>query len=111
MDKLKISCPCLFGLESVLSGEMKRMGAENIVAEDGRVTFEGSFEDAARANHSRGIYRAQLRGAVPRDACRTMGGIYRAQGCVPGKGQNGKKSALQYVGLPVDYKKGGCEAP
>ena len=50
MDKLKISCPCLFGLESVLSGEMKRMGAENIVAEDGRVTFEGSFEDAARAN-------------------------------------------------------------
>ena len=37
MDKLKISCPCLFGLESVLSGEMKRMGAENIVAEDGRV--------------------------------------------------------------------------
>lgn len=50
MDKLKISCPCLFGLESVLSGEMKRMGAENITAEDGRVTFEGSFEDAARAN-------------------------------------------------------------
>ena len=50
MDKLKISCPCLFGLESVLSGEMKRMGAENISAEDGRVTFEGSFEDAARAN-------------------------------------------------------------
>ncbi len=50
MDKLKISCPCLFGLESVLSGEMKRMGAENIVAEDGRVTFEGTFEDAARAN-------------------------------------------------------------
>ena len=50
MDKLKISCPCLFGLESVLSGEMKRMGAENITAEDGRVTFEGTFEDAARAN-------------------------------------------------------------
>lgn len=50
MEKLRISCPCLFGLESVLSGEMKRMGAENIVAEDGRVTFEGSFEDAARAN-------------------------------------------------------------
>ena len=34
MDKLKISCPCLFGLESVLSGEMKRMGAENITAEE-----------------------------------------------------------------------------
>ena len=50
MEKLRISCPCLFGLESVLSGEMKRMGAENITAEDGRVTFEGTFADAARAN-------------------------------------------------------------
>ncbi len=50
MEKLRISCPCLLGLESVLSGEMKRMGAQNIVAEDGRVTFEGTFEDAARAN-------------------------------------------------------------
>ena len=50
MEKLRISCPCLFGLESVLSGEMKRMGAENITAEDGRVTIEGTFADAARAN-------------------------------------------------------------
>lgn len=50
MDKLKISCPCLFGLESVLTGEIKKMGAENITAEDGRVTFEGDFSDAAKAN-------------------------------------------------------------
>lgn len=50
MDQLTISCPCLFGLESVLSGEMKRMGAENIVSEDGRVSFTGSFADVARAN-------------------------------------------------------------
>ncbi|HQQ90127.1 MAG TPA: THUMP domain-containing protein, partial [Oscillospiraceae bacterium] len=50
MNELTISCPCLFGLESVLSGEMKRMGAENIVSEDGRVSFTGSFADVARAN-------------------------------------------------------------
>ena len=50
VEKLRISCPCLLGLESVLAGEMKRMGAQNIVAEDGRVTFEGTFEDAAAAN-------------------------------------------------------------
>lgn len=50
MDNLRISCPCLFGLESVLQGEMKRMGAADIVSEDGRVTFTGSFLDAARAN-------------------------------------------------------------
>ena len=50
MENLKISCPCLFGLESVLTGEMKRMGAQNITAEDGRVTFEGTFADVVRAN-------------------------------------------------------------
>jgi len=49
-ENLKISCPCLFGLESVLSGEAKRMGAQNVTAEDGRVMFDGTFEDAARAN-------------------------------------------------------------
>ena len=82
MDKLKISCPCLFGLESVLSGEMKRMGAENITAEDGRVTFEGTFEDAARAN-------LRLRTAFSVNACGAVGRIYRAQGRLSGKRQNG----------------------
>lgn len=50
MEKLRISCPCLFGLESVLQGEMKRMGCEDIRSEDGRVTFLGGWEDVARAN-------------------------------------------------------------
>ena len=49
--KVKLSCPCLFGLESVLSGEIKRMGgAENIITTDGRVTFEGDILLLAKAN-------------------------------------------------------------
>ena len=50
MSKLKISCPCNFGLESVLSGEVKRMDGENIQVYDGRVEFTGGFEMVARAN-------------------------------------------------------------
>ncbi|MBR5495851.1 MAG: class I SAM-dependent RNA methyltransferase [Oscillospiraceae bacterium] len=50
MDKLKLICPCLFGLESVLSGEVKRMGGENIEVTDGRVAFEGDYNMLARAN-------------------------------------------------------------
>lgn len=49
-DKFTISCPCLFGLESVLSGEVKRMGAENVRAEDGRVLFDGDYKDIVKAN-------------------------------------------------------------
>jgi len=42
--------PCLFGLESVLSGELRRMGAEEIRMTDGRAVFRGGIELLARAN-------------------------------------------------------------
>ncbi|MCD8327534.1 MAG: class I SAM-dependent RNA methyltransferase [Ruminococcus sp.] len=47
---MKIVCPCLFGLESVLSYEVKKIGGENVVVCDGRVSFEGGYEMVARAN-------------------------------------------------------------
>lgn len=50
MNKLKLSCPCNFGLESVLSGEAKRMDAEDIKVTDGRVEFSGDWNMLARAN-------------------------------------------------------------
>lgn len=50
MDKFKLSCPCHFGLESVLSFEAKKIGAENVTADNGRVTFEGDMNIIARAN-------------------------------------------------------------
>lgn len=50
LDKFRLSCPCHFGLESVLSFEAKKIGAENVKADNGRVTFEGDFNIIARAN-------------------------------------------------------------
>lgn len=49
-DKYRIACPCLFGLESVLAGEIRRMGMEDVKVTDGRVTFLGDPLDIARAN-------------------------------------------------------------
>lgn len=40
MQKFKITCPCHFGLESVLSGEMKRLDFQNVQSENGKVSFE-----------------------------------------------------------------------
>ena len=48
--KLTISCPCLFGLESILSFEVRKLGGENISVTDGRVTFEGDLAMVAKAN-------------------------------------------------------------
>ena len=50
MSKIKIACPCIFGLESVLSSEVKKLGVQNIEVTDGKVTFAGDLADVARAN-------------------------------------------------------------
>ena len=50
MTNIKFAAPCIFGLESTLGFELKRMGAENVSVTDGRVTFEGDFGTLARAN-------------------------------------------------------------
>ena len=47
---LHFACPCNFGLESVLAGELKRLGAREVTAADGRVDFRGTAEDIPRAN-------------------------------------------------------------
>lgn len=50
MTTYQFVCPCLFGLESVLSGELRRMGADNVKAYNGKVTFTGDANMMARAN-------------------------------------------------------------
>lgn len=50
MSYLKYTAPCHFGLESVLAGELKRMGADNVMAHNGKVTFSGDYAMLARAN-------------------------------------------------------------
>lgn len=50
MSKLKFTAPCLFGVEGIAAGELERMGAENVKAENGRVNFEGDMNILARAN-------------------------------------------------------------
>lgn len=50
MNFLKYISPCHFGLESVLAGELKRMGANNVEAHNGKVTFSGDYSMMARAN-------------------------------------------------------------
>lgn len=51
MTEFTVNCPCHFGLESVLSGEIKRLGgAQDIRVSDGRVTFTGSARTVVKAN-------------------------------------------------------------
>ncbi|MCR4925355.1 MAG: class I SAM-dependent RNA methyltransferase [Clostridiales bacterium] len=42
--------PCLLGVESVIADEIRKIDAENVVAENGRVFFSGDSNILARAN-------------------------------------------------------------
>jgi putative N6-adenine-specific DNA methylase len=50
MNKFNLVAPCLFGTESILADELRRMGIEKVSAENGRVLFEGELNLLARAN-------------------------------------------------------------
>ncbi len=50
MPKITMSCPCHFGLESVLKFEVQKIGGEDITVTDGKVNFTGDFSTLARAN-------------------------------------------------------------
>jgi putative N6-adenine-specific DNA methylase len=50
MSNFQLVCPCLFGLEGPLADELRKMGAENVTPQNGRVIFDGSAEMIARAN-------------------------------------------------------------
>ncbi len=50
MNEFTCSVPCLFGLEGPVSDELKRLGLQNVRAEDRRVLFDGGFDAIATAN-------------------------------------------------------------
>ena len=50
MNKIRFVCPCHFGLESVLSFEVKRIGGEDLEVTDGRVAVSGDIGMLAKAN-------------------------------------------------------------
>ena len=49
---MTLTVPCLFGLESLVADEMKRLQLKNVRAENGRVHCTGSYADIARLNIS-----------------------------------------------------------
>ena len=50
MTKYNLIAPCLFGVEGILADELRRLGAENVNAENGRVLFSGDASMIASAN-------------------------------------------------------------
>ncbi len=61
MERLQFCAPCLFGIEGILGDELRRIGAEKVTPQNGRVLFSGDAALLARANiQSRYAERIQL---------------------------------------------------
>ena len=50
MEMFEYCAPCLFGIEGILADELRRMNAQDVRPENGRVLFKGGLEMMARAN-------------------------------------------------------------
>ncbi len=50
MADFKLITPCRLGVEGLVSTDLKNMGMENVMAENGRVLFDGDERAIARAN-------------------------------------------------------------
>lgn len=50
MQTYDFIAPCMFGVEGILAEELRRMGAEQVQAQNGRVCFRGDDSMLARAN-------------------------------------------------------------
>lgn len=62
MKEYQLVCPCLLGAEGMVADELRRMGAQNVMPENGRVLFDGSPAMTVRANlRSRFSERIQIR--------------------------------------------------
>lgn len=49
-EKLRLCCPCHFGLESVLKYEITKIGGTELRVSDGKISFDGDENIMARAN-------------------------------------------------------------
>ena len=47
---MTLTVPCLFGLESLVADEMRRLDLKNVQAENGRVHCEGTLAEIGRAS-------------------------------------------------------------
>lgn len=103
MTQYRLICPCLFGLESVLAGELRRMGAQNVAAQNGKVTFTGDAYLIARANLGlRTAERVLIE--LGRFRAVTFDQLFQGVRSIPFEDYIGSRSAFPVKGWALDSK-------
>ncbi len=101
--QMKFSVPCLLGLEGLIADELRRMDAQNVAAQNGRVDFEGDESILARANIcSRYAERILIRMGSFR--AETFEELFQGVKKIPWEMFIGEKDAFPVKGYSLDSK-------
>lgn len=101
--QMKFSVPCLLGLEGLIADELRRMDAQNVAAQNGRVDFEGDETVLARANIcSRYAERILIRMGSFR--AETFEELFQGVKKIPWEMFIGEKDAFPVKGYSLDSK-------
>ena len=100
---IKFTVPCLLGLEGLIAEELKAMDAQNVVAQNGRVDFEGDESILARANIcSRYSERILIR--MGEFHAETFEELFQGVKKLPWEQWIGEKDAFPVKGYSLDSK-------
>lgn len=101
--EINMVAPCLMGLEGLIGGELRRMDAQNVTAENGRVFFSGGEEILARANlWTR--YSERILIVVGRFNALTFDELFEGTKALPWERWIGKNDAFPVKGSSVGSK-------
>lgn len=100
-ERLEYCAPCLFGVEGILGDELRRLGAEDVRPENGRVLFAGGLEMMARANiASRYAERVQI--LLGRFTARSFEELFQGVKALPLEQFIGRKDAFPVKGWSLN---------
>ena len=99
--KINFVIPCLLGIESLIAGELKELGAENVAAENGRVLFSGDENILARVNIcSRFAERVQI--LVGSFEARSFEELFQGAKALPWEEWIGSRDAFPVKGYSIN---------
>lgn len=103
MNELKFVCPCLLGVEGLVADELRKMGASNVLAHNGRVTFSGDYNILARANIC-SRYAERVLILVGEFEARSFEELFCGVKNLPWENFIGKKDAFPVKGSSINSK-------
>ncbi len=100
-ETFRYCAPCLFGVEGILGDELRRLGAQDVRPENGRVLFSGGLDIMARANIS-SRYAERIQIVMGTFVAKSFNDLFEGTRALPWERFVGKLNAFPVKGWSLD---------